>query len=52
MNTNNLERLQAMLDHANAKAREEDCIHRLENRKLVLELDRKNVLRSWAGDWL
>jgi hypothetical protein len=32
------ERLQAMLDYANEKARAEDCIHRLELRNEVAKL--------------
>ncbi len=48
-----LERLQAMLDHANQKARAEDCTRRLDNRKLVITLQnatRINILRAWGGD--
>lgn len=35
---NNYERLQAMLDAANRKAVEEDCIRRMENRLIVSKL--------------
>lgn len=47
------ERLQAMLDAANAKAREEDCLHRLQIRAEVNALDnarRIAIIRCWGGD--
>ena len=47
------ERLQAMLDYANAKAREEDCLNRLSIRAEVSKLQnatRVHVLSAWAGD--
>lgn len=48
------ERLQAMLDYANQKAREEDCLHRLQIRTEVHALQnatRINTLRAWGGDY-
>ncbi len=50
---NEMERLQSALDYQNAKAREEDCIRRLENRKLVIGLEnarRTYYLECWGGD--
>lgn len=47
------ERLQAMLNHANQKAREEDCLNRLEIRAEVSKLQnatRVHVISAWAGD--
>jgi len=47
------ERLQAMLDYANEKARAEDCLHRLEIRSEVSMLQnatRIGILRCWGGD--
>ena len=53
------ERLQAMLDYANKRGREEDCIRRLENRSLALDLNKKRpalrsemayILEAWGGD--
>jgi hypothetical protein len=47
------ERLQAMLNAANAKAREEDCLNRLSIRAEVNALQnatRINTLRCWGGD--
>lgn len=47
------ERLQSMLNYANAKAREEDCLHRLSIRAEVHALQnatRIYVLRCWGGD--
>ena len=48
-----LDRLQAMLDYANTKAREEDCLNRLSIRAEVFKLQnatRVHVLSAWAGD--
>ncbi len=48
-----LDRLQSMLDYANARAVEEDCTRRLDNRALVLKLDnarRISITRCWGGD--
>jgi hypothetical protein len=49
------ERLQAMLDYANEKARAEDCIHRLELRGEVAKLQnatRIGILRALGGDYV
>lgn len=48
------DRLQAMLDYANAKAREEDCLNRLQIRAEVDRLrnaTRIRILRAWGGDY-
>jgi hypothetical protein len=48
------ERLQAMLDFANEKARDADQAHRLELRAEVEELQnatRISILRAWGGDY-
>ena len=53
MNRIPTERLQAMLDYANTKAREEDCLNRLQIRAEVAKLDnarRISILRCWGGD--
>lgn len=47
------DRLQAMLNYANAKALAEDCIHRLDIRTEVAGLDnarRIHILECWGGD--
>lgn len=47
------ERLQAMLDYANAKAILEDCVNRMEIRAEVSQLQnatRIGILRCWGGD--
>ena len=46
------ERLQSMLDYANQKAREEDCLNRLQIRAEVSRLQnatRVHILSAWAG---
>lgn len=48
-----IERLQAALDYANQKAREEDCLNRLQIRAEVDQLrnaTRIGILRAWGGD--
>lgn len=48
-----IERLQAMLDYANQKAREGDCLNRLSIRAEVSRLQnatRIRILRCWGGD--
>lgn len=48
-----LDRLQAMLDYANQKAREEDCLRRIQIRAEVSKLQnatRVHILSAWAGD--
>jgi hypothetical protein len=48
-----VERLQAMLDFANARAIQADCIHRLQIRVEVAQLqnaERINILRCLGGD--
>ena len=47
------ERLQSMLDYANQKAREEDCLRRIQIRAEVSSLQnatRVHVISAWAGD--
>lgn len=47
------ERLQSMLDYANQKAREEDCLRRIQIRAEVSRLQnatRVHVLSAWVGD--
>ena len=49
------ERLQAMLDHANQKAREEDCLHRLSLRAERMRQEqnhRRYIIECWGGDIL
>jgi hypothetical protein len=48
------ERLQAMLDFANEKARDADQAHRLELRAEAEELQNAtliSILRAWGGDY-
>ena len=49
MNRAEKERLQAALTYMNAKAIEEDCIRRLENRALVVSLRRNAIREAWLG---
>lgn len=49
------ERLQAMLNYANARAREEDCLHRLRIRAELVRQEhaqRRYILECWGGDIL
>ena len=47
------ERLQAMLFHAHEVCRAEDCINRIENRALALQLKQNrhvSILECWGGE--